>query len=268
MMRLAEKAFFPAKIPFPVLQVDTGLRLPRGPVLPRPLGQPARRPPDRRQRRGGHRKRRGRRRRQDQPQPHADRHPAQRPRGGRLHRRLRWRPARRGEGPRQGARLLPPRRVRPVGPEDAAPRAVEPLQRPPARGRAHADLPDLNWTELDIWDYLGREDVELPRSTSPTSAGSSSATACCSPRATSTRPAPGETVEERTVRFRTVGDLTLTGCVESTADTIDEIIDEIAIASSPSAARPVATTASPRRPWRTGRRRATSDGHDHCSQTR
>ena len=40
----------------------------------------------------------------------------------------------------------------------------------------------------------------------------------------------GETVEERTVRFRTVGDLTLTGCVESAAATIDEIIDEIAVA--------------------------------------
>ena len=40
----------------------------------------------------------------------------------------------------------------------------------------------------------------------------------------------GEVVEERTVRFRTVGDLTLTGCVESEADTIDKIIDEIAIA--------------------------------------
>jgi sulfate adenylyltransferase subunit 2 len=40
----------------------------------------------------------------------------------------------------------------------------------------------------------------------------------------------GETVEERTVRFRTVGDLTLTGCVESPAATIPEIIEEIAIA--------------------------------------
>ena len=40
----------------------------------------------------------------------------------------------------------------------------------------------------------------------------------------------GETVEERTIRFRTVGDLTLTGCVESTASTIDEIIDEVAVA--------------------------------------
>jgi sulfate adenylyltransferase subunit 2 len=40
----------------------------------------------------------------------------------------------------------------------------------------------------------------------------------------------GEQASERTVRFRTVGDLTLTGCVESEADDIDKIIDEIAIA--------------------------------------
>ena len=40
----------------------------------------------------------------------------------------------------------------------------------------------------------------------------------------------GEVAEERTVRFRTVGDLTLTGCVESEASTVPEIIDEIAIA--------------------------------------
>ena len=39
-----------------------------------------------------------------------------------------------------------------------------------------------------------------------------------------------ETVTERTVRFRTVGDLTLTGCVESDADTIPRIIEEIAVA--------------------------------------
>jgi sulfate adenylyltransferase subunit 2 len=41
---------------------------------------------------------------------------------------------------------------------------------------------------------------------------------------------PGEVAEERTVRFRTVGDLTLTGCVESTASTVQEIIEEVAIA--------------------------------------
>ena len=152
MMRLAEKAFYPGEDPVPGAAGRHRLRLPRGARDPRQLGQPPRRPADRRQRRAGHRRRRRHRRRQDQPQPAPDRHPAQRHRGERLHRRLRRRPPRRGEGPRQGARLLPPRRVRPVGPQDAAPRAVEPLQRADPRGRAHADLPDL---QLDRAGHLG-----------------------------------------------------------------------------------------------------------------
>ena len=44
------------------------------------------------------------------------------------------------------------------------------------------------------------------------------------------QPKGSETITERTVRFRTVGDLTLTGCVESSAATTEQIIDEIAIA--------------------------------------
>jgi sulfate adenylyltransferase subunit 2 len=44
------------------------------------------------------------------------------------------------------------------------------------------------------------------------------------------RPRAGERVEELTVRFRTVGDMTQTGCVESTAASTAEIIEEIAVA--------------------------------------
>ena len=151
MMRLAEKAFYPAKIPFPVLQVDTGYDFPE--VL---------------ETRDNWVNRLGVRlivasveeaiangvvvddgktsRNRLQIGTLLQRH-----RGERLHRRLRRRSPRRGEGPRQGARLLPPRRLRPVGPEDAAPRAVEPLQRPHPRRRAHADLPAV---ELDRARHL------------------------------------------------------------------------------------------------------------------
>ena len=221
MMRLAEKAFYPAKIPFPVLQVDTGYDFPE--VL---------------QTRDNWVNRLGVRLIVasveqaikdgivvDDGKTSRNRLQigtllnALEDRG--LHRRLRRRPPRRGEGPRQGARLLPPRRVRPVGPEDAAPRAVVALQRPHPPGRAHADLPAV---ELDRARHLAlhrpRGASRSPRSTSATSAGSSSATACCSPRASSTRASRARPSEERTVRFRTVGDLTLTGCVESTASTI------------------------------------------------
>ena len=91
-------------------------------------------------------------------------------------------------------------------------------------------FPLSNWTELDIWHYIGQEDIEIPtiyfshqrrvfdRDGMLLSDGEF---------ATLRR---GETAEERTVRFRTVGDMTLTGCVESPASTIPEIIAEIAVA--------------------------------------
>ena len=171
MMRLAEKAFYPAKLPFPVLQVDTGYDFPE--VL---------QTRDEWVDRLGVRlivasveqaiaERRRRRRRQDVAQPPPDRHAAARDRGERLHRGVRRRPPRRGEGPRQGAHLLPPRRVRPVGPEEPAAGAVEPLQRQAARGRAHADLPAV---ELDRARHLAlhrprgdRDPVHLLRAPAP-----------------------------------------------------------------------------------------------------
>ncbi len=91
-------------------------------------------------------------------------------------------------------------------------------------------FPLSNWTELDVWHYIGQEQIEIPsiyfahrrrvfeRDGMLLSAGDFAETK------------PGETVSERTVRFRTVGDMTLTGCVESTASTVAEIIEEIAVA--------------------------------------
>ncbi len=76
-----------------------------------------------------------------EPQPVADHDPAGRHRGARVRRSLRGCAPRRGAGPSEGALLFLPRRVRPVGPQEPASRAVEPLQRPPPPGRAHPRLP-------------------------------------------------------------------------------------------------------------------------------
>ncbi|HWJ09782.1 MAG TPA: sulfate adenylyltransferase subunit CysD [Nocardioides sp.] len=91
-------------------------------------------------------------------------------------------------------------------------------------------FPISNWTELDVWDYIGREDIEIPsiyyshqRRVFERDGMLMSETPLNPLR-------EGEVVEERTVRFRTCGDITLTGCVESTASTIGEIIDEVAVA--------------------------------------
>jgi sulfate adenylyltransferase subunit 2 len=102
-------------------------------------------------------------------------------------------------------------------------------------GRLHAGehmriFPISNWTELDVWDYIRREEIEIPdiyfahqRRVFERDGMLMSETPLNPIR-------PGEVVEERTVRFRTCGDITLTGCVESTASTFDEIIEEISVA--------------------------------------
>jgi sulfate adenylyltransferase subunit 2 len=91
-------------------------------------------------------------------------------------------------------------------------------------------FPLSNWTELDVWHYIGREGIEIPdiyRSHERRVFERDGMLLSESPFITLR---PDETVEIRQVRFRTVGDMTLTGCVESKASTIDEIIEEIAVA--------------------------------------
>ena len=84
-------------------------------------------------------------------------------------------------------------------------------------------FPISNWTELDIWDYIGREGIEIPDDLLlPPAPGLRARRHAAHRERVQPAPRGDETVEERTVRFRTVGDLTLTGCVESDADTIDE----------------------------------------------
>jgi sulfate adenylyltransferase subunit 2 len=91
-------------------------------------------------------------------------------------------------------------------------------------------FPISNWTELDIWDYIGREGIEIPSIYYSHQRRVFKRDGMLLSESEHNPCREGEVPEERTVRFRTVGDLTLTGCVESTASTIDEIIAEVAIA--------------------------------------
>ncbi|MEZ5091156.1 sulfate adenylyltransferase subunit CysD [Nocardioides sp.] len=102
-------------------------------------------------------------------------------------------------------------------------------------GRLHSGehmriFPLSNWTELDIWHYIGHEGIEIPSIYFAHQREVISRDGMLLSVGEEIQPRGSEQVETRTVRFRTVGDRTLTGCVESTADTIDAIIDEIAIA--------------------------------------
>jgi sulfate adenylyltransferase subunit 2 len=91
-------------------------------------------------------------------------------------------------------------------------------------------FPLSNWTELDIWHYLRHEAVDLPSIYFAHQRRVFQRDGMWMSESPLNPCKEGEKVVEKTVRYRTVGDLTLTGAVESDADTLDKIIDEIAIA--------------------------------------
>ena len=98
------------------------------------------------------------------------------------------------------------------------------------RGEGFRIFPLSNWTELDVWHYIKWKEIPIPslyfahhrdvlRRGGTWLAVSDVVT-----------PLPTEQVEHKQVRFRTIGDMTCTGAVQSTAGTLDEIIQEIATA--------------------------------------
>ena len=89
-------------------------------------------------------------------------------------------------------------------------------------------FPLSNWTELDIWHYIGREGIDIPSIYYSHQRKVFNRGGMWMTESEHNPCRDGEVAEERTVRFRTVGDLTLTGAVESEADTIEKIIDEVA----------------------------------------
>jgi len=97
-----------------------------------------------------------------------------------------------------------------------------------AKGESFRIFPLSNWTELDVWQYVETQGIEV------------SSLYFAEPRPTLERdgnllmvdderlkPGPGETVEERWVRFRTLGCYPLSGAIESRAATVPELIEEM-----------------------------------------
>ncbi|ANS79801.1 Sulfate adenylyltransferase subunit 2 [Serinicoccus hydrothermalis] len=89
-------------------------------------------------------------------------------------------------------------------------------------------FPLSNWTELDVWDYIRREAIDIPSIYYAHQRRVFERGGMLFSESEFNPLRDGETVTERTVRFRTVGDLTLTGCLESDADDLDKIIEEVA----------------------------------------
>ncbi|WP_315568232.1 sulfate adenylyltransferase subunit CysD [Haemophilus parahaemolyticus] len=91
-------------------------------------------------------------------------------------------------------------------------------------------FPISNWTELDIWQYIARENLELPSIYYSHKREVVNRKGLLVPVTPLTPKLPNEVSEVRDVRFRTVGDISCTCPVASTASTPLEIIEETAIA--------------------------------------
>jgi sulfate adenylyltransferase subunit 2 len=89
-------------------------------------------------------------------------------------------------------------------------------------------FPISNWTELDVWQYIQREGLEVPEMYFAHRREVVERDSMLLAVSQWIRPRPGETAYEATVRYRTVGDMNCTGAVESSAASIDEIIEEVA----------------------------------------
>jgi sulfate adenylyltransferase subunit 2 len=229
MLRLAEKAFWPARIPFPVLHVDTGLNFPEVIAF--------------RDRRVEQLKvelvvasvpdaiERGLVR----PEPNGSRNRIQTPvllEAARQHRFT----ALFGGARRDEEKARAKERVFSFRDEFGQwdPKNQRPELWSLYNGRIHLGesirvFPLSNWTELDVWHYIGAQQLEIPELYLAREREVVEREGMLYAVNEFSMPHDGETPFTARVRYRTMGDANLTAAVRSEADTIDKIVAEIAI---------------------------------------
>ena len=89
-------------------------------------------------------------------------------------------------------------------------------------------FPLSNWTELDIWHYIQHDKIDIPSIYFAHDREVVDRHGMLYAVNEFIQPRPGEVVEKKRVRYRTVGDASLTAAVESDADTVAAVIDEVA----------------------------------------
>jgi sulfate adenylyltransferase subunit 2 len=96
------------------------------------------------------------------------------------------------------------------------------------RGEHLRAFPISNWTELDVWQYVQHEELELPPIYMAHERDVFARDGMLYAVSDFVERLPGEKVIREWVRYRTVGDMTCTGAVRSTASTLPEVVAEIA----------------------------------------
>ena len=90
-------------------------------------------------------------------------------------------------------------------------------------------FPLSNWTELDVWNYIKKENLELPTLYYSHKRECVIRDNMILANSNYLNLKSFEEIKEMTVRYRTCGDMTITGAIESSASTVDEVITEISL---------------------------------------
>lgn len=90
-------------------------------------------------------------------------------------------------------------------------------------------FPISNWTEMDVWNYIKKEQIEIPSLYFAHQREVVWRQNSWIPNSKFLKLESNERIVSKKIRFRTLGDITITGGIESEADTLDKIVNEVAI---------------------------------------
>lgn len=88
-------------------------------------------------------------------------------------------------------------------------------------------FPISNWTEMDVWNYIKRENISIPSLYFAHEREVVFRNNSWIPVSEYLKMEEGEKVEKKKIRFRTLGDITITGGIESDADSLAKIVEEV-----------------------------------------
>lgn len=89
-------------------------------------------------------------------------------------------------------------------------------------------FPISNWTEMDVWNYILRESIQIPSLYFAHEREVVWRNDSWIPNSEFLKLGTEEIIQTKKIRFRTLGDITITGGIESDADTLEKIVDEVA----------------------------------------
>ncbi|HET8573294.1 MAG TPA: sulfate adenylyltransferase subunit CysD [Edaphocola sp.] len=88
-------------------------------------------------------------------------------------------------------------------------------------------FPISNWTEMDVWNYINREQIAIPSLYFAHDREVVWRNGSWIPNSEFLKLSPGDEVVTKRIRFRTLGDITITGGIESDADSLPKIVEEV-----------------------------------------